>query len=134
MKRNLLAVVALALAGLVGCVSAQTFRSGTGKLYPHAKPVDVLVFYAVEDVKRPYEVIGEITTSASSGWGIDEGELIEKAREEAARLGASAILVQPLILVRPLDKGTGGDRALAVLFRSSDKTQHMTAIRFTDLP
>ena len=128
MKRKLLAVVALALAGLVGCVSAQTFRSGTGKLYPPAKPVDVLVFYAVEDVKRPYEVIGEITTSGSSGWGKAEGNLIKKAREEAARLGASAILV------RPLDRGTGGDRVLAVLFGSNDKTQHMTAIRFTDLP
>ena len=128
MKRKLLAVVALALAGLVGCVSAQTFRSGTGKLYPPAQPVDVLVFYAVEDVKRPYAVIGEITTSGSSGWGKDEGDLIKKAREEAARLGASAILV------RPLDKGTGGDRALAVLFQYSDKTQHMTAIRFTGLP
>jgi hypothetical protein len=36
------------------------------------------------------------------------------------------------ILVRPLDAGTSGDHAMAVLFGSNDKSQHMTAIRFTD--
>ena len=110
---------------LSGCVSAQTFRSGTGQIYPPTKPDSVLVFYAAEDVKQPYEVIGEITAAGSSGWGKNEGDLIKKAREEAAKLGADAILV------RPLDKGSGGDRAMAVLFGSNDKNQHVTAIRFT---
>ena len=42
----------LAVAGLAGCVSAQTFRSGTGRVYARTRPDDELVFYSVEDVKR----------------------------------------------------------------------------------
>jgi hypothetical protein len=120
------AVALLALVWLTGCVSAQTFRSGTGKTYRPTRAEDVLVFYEVTDVKRSYEVIGEITTSGSSGMGKNEGDLVKKARQKAAEMGANAILV------RPIDPGTGGEHVMAVLFGSNDKNQHMTAIRFTD--
>jgi hypothetical protein len=113
------------LVCLSGCVSAQAYRSGTGKIYPPTQSDAVLVFYAAEDVKQPYEVIGEITTAGSSGWGKNEGDLINKARGKAAEMGADAILV------RPIDKGSGGDKAMAVMFGSNDKSQHVTAIRFT---
>src|SRR5687767_5275897 len=83
-------VVVLLAAGLAGCVSAKTFRSGSAQVYLPTNPVNVLVFYAVEDVKRPYEVIGEIMTEGSSGFDKNEGDLIKKSRNEAAKLGAHA--------------------------------------------
>jgi hypothetical protein len=89
-------------------------------------PPDVLVFYSPDDVKRPYEVIGEIDTAASSGWLKSEGDLTGKAREEAAKLGANAIII------RAFDKGTGGDRAAAIFLGTNDQKQHVTAIRFTN--
>ena len=110
---------------LAGCVSAQSFRSGTGQVYAPTRPDDVLVFYSPDDVRRQYEVIGEIATAGSSGWMHNEGDLLKKARKEAAKMGANAILV------RAIDKGSSGDRAMAVLFGSNDKTGRVTAIRFT---
>jgi TPR repeat protein len=109
-------------------VSAQTFRSGSGQAYAPTRPDDVLVFYSVEDIKQSHEIIGEITTAGSSGWLHNEGDLIKKARKAAARLGANAIVV------RSIDKGSSGDRAMAVLFGSNDKTGRVTAIRFTTAP
>jgi len=113
------------LVCLSGCVSAQAYRSGTGKTYPPTKADAILVFYAAEDVNRTYEVIGEITTAGSSGWGKNEGDLINKARGKAAEMGADGILV------RPIDKGTGASHVMATLYGSNDKSQHVTAIKFT---
>lgn len=125
--RNRHSVMAVALAALLGgCVSAQTFRSGTGKVYPPTAVDSVLVFYAPEEVTRPYEVIGEITTAGSTGWGHSQGDLIKKARKKAAGMGAHAILL------RGFDKGSSGDHAMAALFGSNDKSQRVTAIRFTE--
>ena len=107
-------------------MSAQTFRSGSGAIYPPTNPESVLVFYAEEDVKRFYEVIGEITTAGSTGWGKGEGDLVKKACKKAAEMGASAILL------RGYEKGSSGDHAMAVLFGSKDKSAHVTAIRFTE--
>lgn len=109
---------------VAGCVSAQTFRSGTGQFHPPTQPTDVLVFYSEEEVKRPFDVIAEIATAGSSGWGKNQGSLVKKARTEAAKVGADAIIL------RSYDKGTSGDRAMAVLFGSNDKTQRVTAIKF----
>jgi hypothetical protein len=126
MTKCYLPALAVVLLLLGGCVSAQTFRSGSGTHYPRTNPKDVLVFYALEDVKRPYEVIGEISTAGSSGWFKNEGDLTRKAQQEAAKLGAHAILL------RSHDEGTGGDRAAAIFLGTNDKKQKVTALRFTD--
>ncbi len=121
-------LLARALLMLGGCVSAQTFRSGSGAVYPPTKAKEVLVFYNAAEVGRPYEVIGEIATAGSSGWFKNEGDLTRKAQEEAAKIGAHAIIV------RSHDEGTGGDRAAAILVGTNDKKQKVSAIRFTDQP
>lgn len=130
MSRFMAKLYTVSLVGLtgllVGCVSAQTFRSGTGNVYPPTMRDSVLVFYSPEEVNRPYEVIGEITTAGSTGWGHNQGDLLKKARTKAADMGAHAILL------RGFDKGSSGDHAMAVLFGSNDKSQRVTAIRFTE--
>ncbi len=112
------------LLAICACVSVQSFRSGSGKTYAPTRPDDVLVFYAEADVKRPFEVIAEITTSGSTGWDKDQGDLIAKAREEAAGLGANGLLI------KEVDNGGGGENVMAVLFGTNDKKQRAQAIRF----
>lgn len=124
MTNRLLAVLLGAMT--FACVSAQSFRSGSGTIYPPTRPDAVLIFYSEEDVKRPYEIVGEINTEASSAWGHGEGSLVKKAQKKAAELGAHAILV------RPFEAPNNTKKVLAAVFGTNDNKQRMTAIRFTD--
>lgn len=118
MKR---AYLLLAVA-LTGCVSAKVFPSGSGRLYRSTVPSSVLVFFAAEDVGRPYEVIGQIMTEGSSGWGRKDSDLVKRAVKEAASIGAHAIIVSK-------QKGSSG--LTAAIFGTADKVHEVQAIRFT---
>jgi hypothetical protein len=122
---NRLLVVFLSVLAFA-CVSAHSFRSGSGKVYAPTSPDSILIFYSEDDVKRPFETVGEISTEGSSAWGHGEGSLIKKARKKAAEMGAHAILV------RPFDAPNNTKKVLAVLFGTNDNKQRMTAIRFTE--
>jgi hypothetical protein len=110
---------------VLGCVTTKVYRSGSGATYPPTKPDDVLVFFSAEDVKRPYEVIAEILSEGSSGWGYTDSSLVSRAQKKAAVLGAHAIIVTK-------EKGAGA--ASAMLLGANDKRQQIRAIRFTDAP
>src|SRR5260221_6431045 len=120
MKRLL---AALSLTMLAGCVTANVYRSGTGAVYRPTKKDAVLVFFGAEEVKRPYEVIGEILAEGSSGWGANDSSLVSKAQDKAAKLGAHAIIVT---------KEKGATATSAMLLGSNDRKQRVQAIRFTD--
>ena len=119
------AALLIAVLVLSGCVSVKMFRTGTGTVYAPTKPEMVLVFFTAEDVKRPFEVIGEIMAEGSSGWGAKDSSLVKKAQQEAAKLGAHAIIVTK-------EKGASGTSAM--LLGANDKRQQIKAIRFTDAP
>jgi hypothetical protein len=68
------------------------FRSGRGATYPPTRPDSVLVFFNAEDVKRPFEVIGEVLAEGSSGWGVNDSSVVKKAGQKAASIGAHAII------------------------------------------
>jgi hypothetical protein len=119
--RTRLAALLIPLLAL-GCVTTQVYRSGTGATYPPTKADAVLVFFSAEDVKRPYEVIAEILTEASSYWGWNDSSLVDGAQKKAAALGANAIIVTK-------EKGAGA--ASAMLFGANDRKQQIKAIRFT---
>jgi hypothetical protein len=108
-----------------GCVTTKVYRSGTGATYAPTRPDDVLVFFSAEDIKRPYEVIAEILSEGSSGWGYTDSSLVSRAQKKAAALGAHAIIVTK-------EKGAGA--ASAMLLGANDKKQQIRAIRFTDQP
>lgn len=122
MKRIALFLVAL-LAIAPACVSVKMFRTGEGVAYPPTAPAKVLVFFSAEDVKRPYDVIGEILAEGSSGWGANDSSLIEKAQVKAAGIGAQAIIVTK-------EKAAGV--VAAQLLGAADKKQRIQAIRFKE--
>jgi hypothetical protein len=119
---NQAAVLSIALM-LTGCVSAKTFRTGSGVVYAPTKPDTVLVFFSADDVKRPFEVIGEIMAEGSSGWGATDSALVSKAQKKAAEIGAHAIVIT---------KEKGASATAGVLLGANDKKQRVQAIRFTD--
>lgn len=119
MKHAILITVLL----LAGCVSAKTFPTGSGMSYPPTTKESILVFFSAEDVRRPYEVVAEIMTEGSSGWGKKDSDLTTKGQKEAAKVGAHAIIIT---------KEKGSRVLTAQLFGSSDKVQRIQAIRFTE--
>ena len=108
---------------LTGCVSVKMFRTGAGTVYAPTRPEMVLVFFSAEDVKRPFEVIGEIMAEGSSGWGAKDSSLVSKAQAKAAEIGAHAIIIT---------KEKGASPAAGLLLGANDKKQRVQAIRFTD--
>jgi hypothetical protein len=86
--RRVAAALAVA-AGLIACAPRAT-TTAYRTLPPKASPADVQIF-ADGRPTRAYEELGLIEVSK---FGSDDyGQLIERAREEAAKIGADAILV-----------------------------------------
>ena len=116
------AILACALT-VPGCVSAKVFPTGSGQTYPPTKAESVLVFFDASEVGRPYEVIAEIMTEGSSGWGKNDSSLTSKAQKKASEVGAHAIIVT---------KQKGAGSATAQIFGANDKVQRVQAIRFSE--
>jgi hypothetical protein len=87
---NLLAAGLLA-ASAAGCASTRASATAYRRLPPKASAADVQVF-ADGRPAREYEELGLIEVS-KFGLGDGYGRLIERARAEAAKMGADAILV-----------------------------------------
>jgi hypothetical protein len=86
---NLLAAGLLA-ASAAGCASTRASATAYRRLPPKASAADVQVF-ADGRPAREYEELGLIEVSKFGR--ADYGRLIARAREEAAKIGADAILV-----------------------------------------
>jgi hypothetical protein len=82
---------------LVGCLSVTSTQLGP----PHT-PVDhpviaaerVAIYRAPEQVPGDYEEVALLHASGSQQWS-SESEMMRKLREEAGRLGANAIILEP---------------------------------------
>jgi hypothetical protein len=82
-------VVLFALAALmVGCTTTDYL----GKTYPPTQHVDV--FFSSQDVKRAYEVMGEIRAEADDI--VSYESMQNKLVQEAMQKGADAILIEKL--------------------------------------
>lgn len=90
MIRSTLRLVFLALS-LGACVRTRATTTAFRQLAPKASPADVQVFTDARPT-RPFEELGLIEVS-KFGLGDGYGPLIERARQEAARIGADAIIV-----------------------------------------
>lgn len=108
---------------VTGCASVKVYRTDTGTVYPPTKPDSVLVFFAAADVKRPFEVIGDIMAEGSSSGGVNDAWLVSKSQEKAAELGANAIIVTKLM---------GATATSAMPLGSSQWEERIQVIRFTD--
>ena len=112
----------LFVVALAGCASLKYFPATLDR-YPPVEQDSVLVFFSTADIKVTYTVIGEILAEGSSGWGVNNNDLVKKAQKKAGEMGADAILVQPTT------KATGSERVMGAVFGTSDNKQRVTALR-----
>ena len=117
--RSLIAVLAV-LA--LGCASAEVFRSTT-KTFPEVPQDEVLLFFSVEDIKVPYELVGQILMGGASGWGSDCNDLVKKAQKKAGQMGANAIVAQDC------NDPSGASKVMSALFSTQDNKVTVTAYR-----
>jgi hypothetical protein len=80
------------LLTLVALLAGCTTTDYLGKTYPPTQHVDV--FFSPQDVKRPYEVMGEIRAEADDIVSYESME--QKLVQEAMQKGADAILIEKL--------------------------------------
>jgi hypothetical protein len=109
---------------LSGCASVETFKASPAQYAP-VKQSEVLVYFDQEAIRYPYEVIGELLAEGSSGWGVDQNDLVKKAQKKAAQMGANAILVH-----EP-EASSGSQRVMAALFGTNDNKRRVTALRLS---
>lgn len=115
-------IALLGIVGLIGCASAETFRT-SANTYPQVPQDQVRLFFDKADISEPYEVVGEIMMSGSSGWGSDCNDLIKKAQKKAGQMGANAILAHDC------NDPSAGKRFAAALFGTQDNKARVQALR-----
>ncbi len=113
----------LLLFGLIlsGCVTASVTQLNNSDRPPIA-PEDVTIYLQESDIKGEYEKMAIIDLSGASGW-TDEEQIYEKARKEAAEIGANGVLFQEME-----EAGTGEQIASAIFGTGSDTDAKMIAI------
>ena len=99
---RLFALACIAAVVLSGCVSTQV-TSLSRNSFPPLHKEDVDIYLTEKDIDGDYEKIGLIHLKGDSDW-IDEKDMIDKARERAAELGANGIVLrefrEPSVTVR----------------------------------
>ena len=121
--RKLAWLVGLAFLG--GCVSAQVISLGPKTSYPPVPVSEVQVFLTEEDVPGPFEKLALIKLSGDVDY-TNESEMVAKAKEEAAKIGANGI-----ILGETKEPSTGAKIAGEVFGVSAERKGQVVAIRFT---
>lgn len=110
---------------LVGCLEVTTTQVGPPSLgfdRPRLAPDQVAIYRTEEQVPGEYQEVALLHVTGSEAWST-ESEVYQKMREEAARLGANAVILQPVrepstrekIAARRLNLDMGRDgRAIAI--------------------
>jgi len=84
-----LLMAALICSLLIGCATGEATRTSTTQYAAtDPKKVDILL----EKPERAYEVVGFV--SAKGGQMLSQSDIFEKMKEEAATLGANAVLIR----------------------------------------
>ena len=106
---------------LSGCVTASVTKlNNTDR--PPLQPEEVTIYLEEGDIPGDYEKMAIIDLSGSSGW-TDEEKIYNKAREEAAEIGANGVLFDEME-----EAGTGERVASALFGTGSDTDAKMIAI------
>ncbi|PEN11339.1 hypothetical protein CRI94_16270 [Longibacter salinarum] len=121
MRGTLVTYLLLFCVGLTGCVTSSVSRLNNTERDP-IPPSIVKVYLEEEDIEGEFEKMALIDLSGSSGW-TDQEDLFEKAREEAAAIGANGVLFRNYE-----EAGTGEQIAAAFFGTPSDNDSEMIAI------
>ena len=87
------------------------------------------MFKDAAEVGRSYETIGTVYAEGSSGWSKNEGDLVDKIRGRAAKLGANAIILHAF---NKDESGSG--KWSAALLGTNDQKLQADAIRWAPAP
>lgn len=94
MNRNsflLLIVLTILVIGSTGCISTSTFSFlNEGVSAPSATQASAIKIYTGTDVGRPYTELGGVSVSIANE--LDGKKYSEKLKQEAAKIGADAII------------------------------------------
>jgi hypothetical protein len=87
----LLTVAAIIAFGLVGCVSTSAFSFlNEGVSAPSATQASAIKIYTDSNIGRPYKELGGVSVSLANE--LDGKKYSEKLKQEAAKIGADAIV------------------------------------------
>ncbi|MDX1672191.1 MAG: hypothetical protein R3211_07600 [Balneolaceae bacterium] len=106
---------------LTSCVSSSVTQLDRNQKYPAVHPDSVQVFLTAGDVPCRYEKVALIKTKADHN--IKEDKSVKKARKDAGKIGANAI-----ILERMKDPTTGAKVANVILGTGANTKGEMLAI------
>ena len=122
---TLLAACSLVFAGCLSVTATQLGPPSLGTDRPRIAPDQVAVYRAEEYVPADYDEVALLHVRGPEAWSTEAG-VYRKMREEAARLGANAVILQPVREIsgrlklkareRNLDLGREG-RAIAIYVR-----------------
>ena len=93
-----------------------------GQTRPALEPSEVTIYLEESDITGTFEKMAVIDLSGASGW-TDEKMIYEKARKEAAKIGANGVLFQEIE-----EAGTGERVASALFGTGADTDAKMIAI------
>ncbi|PTS84639.1 hypothetical protein DBR21_15450 [Caulobacter sp. HMWF009] len=121
-KMRTLMVLAVA-ATLAGCVSTNSTLLGAPQTLSAIAPGSVTFYRTPDQVLRPYSEVALLHASGDSLW-TSEKAMFESMRKEAAKLGADAIILEPV-----QEPSTALKVAAAVLHVSAPRKGRALAIR-----
>lgn len=129
MKITHLVAVCLLAGVLAGCASSSVI---VGKVRPAIAPTQVKIYL---NPPRKFEEIALLETSSRASWSItDQGKMdtvMERMKEEAAKIGANGVLLRGTGDQASASISTGsfiGNAALGLTFGVTDKVGSGTAI------
>jgi len=93
-----------------------------GEQRPALQPEEVTIYLDEDDIDGDFEKMAVIDLSGASGW-TNEKMIYEKARKEAAEIGANGVLFEEIE-----EAGTGEQVAAAIFGTGSDTDAKMIAI------
>lgn len=92
---TLLAACSLVFSGCLSVTATQLGPPSLGTDRPRIAPDQVAVYRAEEYVPADYEEVALLHVTGPEAWSTEAG-VYRKMREEAARLGANAVILQPV--------------------------------------
>ena len=92
MRGKRTALVVAAGTVLAACVRTSTVMLGGVQGYAPIDPSQVTVFVSEGDIPGDYVKVAYISAEGAHGWTSEEG-MVQKAQQEAAKLGANGIVI-----------------------------------------
>ena len=119
-KSSLVAALALLASS---CISTSVTRL-VDTHYAETRPESVRIFLSERDVPGPFEKLAIIYAKGSTSM-TDQEQMLEKGREEAAKVGANGLLLNDIA-----EASQGAQVAATIFGTSTSRNGEMVAVRY----